>query len=436
LNASLADLLGAPLEELTGDDIRQLVEQKVRETDELDFKATLYGKTDGNKIELSKDIAGMRNHRGGVTILGVGDKNGIANGCPEVPLSDGEERRMKQIVAGGTAPHAAFEIRAIEGKTLGKGFYLLIADPSPHRPHAVIVDEGLRFPRRDGTTTRYLSEAEVADMYRDRFRGEKQQIDRLEQITKEALAQLDTGDERAWLVLSLVPNSPCDTTISSAGRMEIEQWAHTEHSTHDLIEGFFSELPPIVGVSVQRYTLTSPADHGKPSKYPYAACYTDGAASVAIRVRTGVVGQDQRVLLAPHLVWATASSLRIAGRHAVRNAGARGDAVVEARVFGPWMLLGYTHSGTSTEAYPGGLLVREARSRLTLPLQSLAGDPQDLLVATRLTLTEILNGFGRAEDPHITQEGALRTRYFPSGYEVREWAERRGVATTGEAAPE
>lgn len=396
----------------------------------------MYGKEDRDKVELCKDIAGLRNHRGGVIVLGVGEKSAVANGCPEVPLSDAEERRMRSIVASGTAPHAAFEIRSVEGETPGKGFYLLIAEASPARPHAVLVEEGLRYPRRDGTTTRYLSETEVADMYRDRFRGEKQQVDRLEQITEETIAHLDkSDDQRAWLALSLVPNSPGNMAISFAGQAEIEQWARKEHATRDLIDGFFPELPPIVGVSVQRYTLTSPADHGKPSRYPYASCFTDGAASVAARIHTGIHGATQPVVFAPNLVWATAASLRIAGRHAVRNAGARGDAAVELRLFGPHMLLGYTQNGF-IDAYPNSLVVREARARLTLPLQSLAGDPQTVLVATRLALTQLFNAFGRAEVAHVTPEGAVRTRYFPREYGVTEWAELRGVPTTDEAAPE
>lgn len=89
----------------------------MRETAELEFKATLDGKTPGGKIELCKDIAGIRNHRGGVIVLGIGEKDAVANGYPEVALSDAEERRMRQIVASGTAPHAAVEIRAVPGNT-------------------------------------------------------------------------------------------------------------------------------------------------------------------------------------------------------------------------------------------------------------------------------------------------------------------------------
>jgi Putative DNA-binding domain len=241
--APTSTLLGASVAEVTAQDIARLINEQVKETDELEFKATLYGRSEDAKTELCKDIAGLRNHRGGAILLGVGEKDAVANGCPDVELSDAEERRMRQIVAGGTAPHAAFDIRAVPGDEAGRGFYLLLAESSPLRPHAVLVGDSLRFPRRDGTTTRYLTEAEVADMYRDRFHGEKQQIERLTQIADETIPMLDTDDDRAWLVVSLVPNSPGDLPISFDGLREIEAWAHTPHASNELLEAFFADYP-------------------------------------------------------------------------------------------------------------------------------------------------------------------------------------------------
>lgn len=431
--STLMDLLGAPVAEVAAQEIKALVDGQVRETDELDFKATLYGRDDDAKVELCKDVAGLRNHRGGAILLGVGDKDAVANGCPEVDLSDAEERRMRQIVAAGTAPHAAFEIRAIYGEEANRGFYLLLAEPSPFRPHAVLVGDGLRYPRRDGTTTRYLTEAEVADMYRDRFRGEKQQVDRLHRIADEVLQMLDTSDDITWLVVSLVPNSPGDLPISFNGLREIEAWARAAPAANEILDGFFAELPAIAGVGVERYTLTSPADERKRAKYPYAVCFTDGAASTAVRVRQGEGGpqvSQETVILAAHLVICAASSLRFAGRHAAR-AGARGDAVVHARVFGPHSLLAFNHAGL-TEPYPHAYKVRGARSSLTLPISVLTGEPQEAFAATRLMLAGIFNAYGCPEVPQIAPDGTLRTLYFPKNYEVAKWAEQRDVPMTAE----
>jgi hypothetical protein len=130
------------------------------------------------------------------------------------------------------------------------------------------------------------------------------------------------------------------------------------------------------------------------------------------------------------------SALRLVGRHALHNAGARGEAAVEARVMGPDMVLGYTHSGGIVEAHSNELLIQEARSRRTLPLTSLANAPQELFIATRMMLTDVFDAFGRAEVPHIAPDGTLRIRYFPAAYNVKAVAEQHGVETTEETIPQ
>jgi hypothetical protein len=435
-STTLTDLLGAPVAEVKAEHIRQLALDKVRETDELDFKATLYAKDDDHRIELCKDVAGLRNHRGGVIVLGVGEKDAVANGYPEVDLSDAEERRMRQVVASGTVPHAAFEIRRVPGMSATRGFYLLIAEPSLQRPHALLIGDDLRYPRRDGTTTRYLSEAEVADLYRDRFRGERQQIDRLQQVADEVEASIEKVDPLAWLTFTLIPHSSSPVPMSFAGEADIQQWARSEHASNDPISGFF-ELPPQSQVGLQRYALFSPGDIGRPPRHDCAYCYTDGAQAAAVRLRLTVQppSQDQLLLLTG-LIWRTAAAMRVAGRSAVRNSGAFGDAVVEARLLGPLMLLARSHSGGLVEPYFRTPFVRGARSRHTLPLQALAGKPQNVLASVRVVLADIVNAFGLAELPHIVPDGTLRLRYFPSDCNVPKWAERHDVATTDEFAPE
>lgn len=182
---------------------------------------------------------------------------------------------------------------------------------------------------------------------------------------------------------------------------------------------------------VVRSDRSSGSGRSPTKQYPYAACFTDGAASASGIVRTGEVrsgGSANKVVLAPHLVCKAAATLRIIGRHALRT-GARGDAIIGARVFGPHALLGWDHNGL-TEAYSSMMLVKETRSEPTLPLDALGGAPQDLLAATRLMLTTIFNGFGCPEVPQIAPDGTVRTRFFPANYKLAEWAKQRGVATS------
>ena len=183
----LEELFGASLADVRSEQVESLARSGVSADADLQFRAALYCDSDDGGRELCRDIAAMRNDRGGVIVLGVADRDGVAVACPEVALSDREEQRMQRLVAAGTSPPASFHVRAVGDGSGGQGFYLLIAEPSLLRPHAVLLDSGLLYPRRDGPQTRYLGEVEVADLYRDRFRGELEQIERLPAITSDVL---------------------------------------------------------------------------------------------------------------------------------------------------------------------------------------------------------------------------------------------------------
>jgi len=418
-SSRLHDVFGASLADLGNARIEALVEHGVREDADLSFRATLYGKTDEERHELCRDVAAMRNDRGGVIVLGVADRDAVAIACPEVRLSRREERRMHQIVASGTAPHAAFSIRAVKGRARGRGFYLLIAEPSPLRPHAVLENTGLRYPRRDGPSTRYLSEIEVADLYRDRFRGEREQIERLGKIGSDILGTVNPADrvgglDGPWLIASLVPNDRRALMISAAGRDELQGWARAEHVSLDPIDGFF-EHPPAAGVGVERYTVSTVLDSsGAPPHTSYLEVHNDGAMAAARAFHsepsTGPhAGRDENAttISESQLVHNALLALRVIGRSALHNAGARGDATVELRLTGRAIYLA-GDSADLPEGHRSGRRVELAVSRHTVPLECLAGDRGDFLVATRMMLADIFHAFGIAEVPHITQQLRLR----------------------------
>jgi hypothetical protein len=418
-SSRLCELFGPSFADLGNAQIEALVEHGVRADADLSFRATLYGKSAVARRELCRDVAAMRNDRGGVIVLGVADRDSVAVACPGVRLSRREERRMRETVASGTAPHAAFSIQAVKGRARGRGYYLLIAEPSPLRPHAVLGETGLRYPRRDGPSTRYLSEIEVADVYRDRFRGERAQIDRLGKIGSEILdtvkpANRVAGPNTPWLIASLVPNNQRALMISAAGRDELEGWARAEHVSLDPIDGFF-EHPPAAGVAVERYTVSTVLDSSdEPPHTSYLEVHNDGATAAARAFhpqQTGDahVGSDEgaTTISESQLVQNALLALRVIGRSALHNAGAYGDAIVELRITGCAMSLAGDSTGLRARAQQGRYVER-AVSRHTVPIELLAGDRGDFLVATRMMLADIFHAFGIAEVPHITQQLRLR----------------------------
>lgn len=67
---------------------------------------------------------------------------------------------------------------------------------------------------RNGATTRYLSEPEVAVAYRERLAGAQRQSARVVEIEREALLRLGPSGH-PWVVVTLVPDLPGDLSISS-----------------------------------------------------------------------------------------------------------------------------------------------------------------------------------------------------------------------------
>jgi hypothetical protein len=267
---------------------------------------------------------------------------------------------MRQIVASGTAPYAEFDIVAVPDSRPEHGLYLLVAPPSTARPHAVVSNEALRYPRRDGTLTRWLTEVEVADLYRDRFRGQVGQRERLARIGAEASKQIEL--DAPWLVVSAVPNHAGSVAMSFAARREIEQWMRGGYGSVDMVDGFF--MPPAVavaGVGVERYTVTTNFDVGRLARAFYAVCHVDGAAAVARRLNSA---QGDGTALADALVIDAAKCMRLLGAHALR-AGAHSDAAVHLQILGGDMRLGYIRDGL-VEHYDALRALTQVHSRHTL----------------------------------------------------------------------
>jgi Putative DNA-binding domain len=393
----------------------QLVENGVREDADLDFKRDRYGQSDQAKREFAADVAAMANDRGGLIIIGVRDDNDIAVELTPVELDAGEEARLRLTAAGNVAPHAPFEVQVVpsEGRP-DRGYYLLVIPPSPLRPHAVRKDNDLRYPRRDGTTKRWLSEAEVADMYRDRFRGSADQVERVGVALEEGLAAMDTSEE-AFVALAIVPASSGSMSSSLTQVRAVQDWA-TQFGPVDWWRGFFPSSP-YAGVGPRRFTVATIYDRTTQPNWAYLELHFDGTGFACQRLsdprRAGELPGTW--VLNETLLFATARCLRVLGRHAVENAGAFGDCLVEARIVGTEMQLAYLHylgGAYFPELIENPRTINGAVSRHTVTLGTLAGGGQELLAAARLVVTDLFNAFGAPEVRHVTEDGTLRLAYF------------------------
>jgi Putative DNA-binding domain len=326
----LERLFGTRLERLAHGQVADLVTNAVEEGYDLDFKATLYGKSDKERRDLAGDVAALANTAGGVVVLGIAEDNQArAAAAPGVALSDAEVGRIRQVVASQVSPLPTLDVLQLEDpQHAGYGFILLAVPRSPMGPHAVLVNESLRFPKRNGTTTTYLSEPEVADAYRARFVGIQSRFDDLARYERELLDRMDAS-EQTYAVVTLVLDLGGSFAIDMRAMREVRQ-AVIDREPLILRRGLSWRR---VSVGRRRLVADGTLNSGR-SKWLACELHESGAGSFAATVAdrrrgnaTASHADDEDVV---NVVW---SGLRLLAGHARDRAAAGGGASARVTVW-------------------------------------------------------------------------------------------------------
>jgi Schlafen, AlbA_2 len=143
----------------TWKDIEQAI-GVVSESDSIDFK-----KENGrNPAEIAKDVCALTLN-GGVIIYGIDETpEGLARAITPVPLADQKER-IQQVVDTRIAPPVSIAVDYVRQQSSdSEGVVVVSVQPSTTAPHYA----NSRYYVRRGTTTGYLTEREIAQLYEQR----------------------------------------------------------------------------------------------------------------------------------------------------------------------------------------------------------------------------------------------------------------------------
>jgi hypothetical protein len=418
----LEKVLGAPIAELTSEHMRRLVEERVQETFDLDFKRDLYGYSDSAKRELAADVAAMANSGGGLIILGIDeDEHACAQAASGVLADDADVTRILQIVGSLVAPVPDIDVRVVmDAESADKTSYLLVAvDRSPAAPHAVAVDKGLRYPRRNGTTKRYLTEGEVADAYRSRLAGSAQVEKRLARVWEDGIARFDEL-EQGWVAVALVPDVPGAMTLDKAAFEAFrDHWVYQSTDPSVLQPGITAQR-----AQVGQGRLTALGGNRGRTEWLCIDNYTDGAgffARLAGRLGPAPSGAPAPIRFDDEAIAdGILSGLVTLAAHA-DAARASGTALLMAGVYG----LGrggaflchsrgsFNLGGTYNEDDPLRSLPEPARG--ALPLDALIGGGRPVISLASGLCASIVQGFGVPDTHQFSAGGLARRLYFVAG---------------------
>jgi Schlafen, AlbA_2 len=439
----IESLFGVPLEDVEQEHICALVSGQIAEAFDLDFKSELYGGSESEKHKLATHIAALANTAGGLLVFGVAeDDQARAVSAPGVSVAEAEIRRIRQVAASLVVPLPVFDVLSIEDPaTPGHGFLIVAVTRSPFAPHAVLVNEGFRFPRRNGATTRYLSEPEVATAYRQRFADAQGQAGRVRRIEREALGRLFSDRHACWVVVSLVPDVPGELLINQAALRAVQD--ELVNASPMVLPLSLSWANVIVGRGCLFASDTKRATY---SQQIAATLYPDGAGVFALNAcdthkPTQGSGSGARWLHDEKAVNGILTGLRFLSRHARERAAAGGNGLVRVHLDPqpsdhPFLLSngGKDIPGTPTTRSISGP-VRAAGC--TARLESLAFDGPDLVAAAYLLASELFQTFGWPEAPQLTRDGQVRLPYWSGQWHslIQRWAGEAGIKVSDETLP-
>ena len=159
---------GRALDDISNDEIAQLVEANVSESQTLEFKATFDHRNDDARLELLGDVVSMANGGGGYLVFGVRDDGrGRAQSFAEAALMNRSDS-MVQSIGALCQDHIAERIEGIEiqPRNVNGNSVILVRIPmSGRRPHMVTLGHRTHFLTRYRDGKREMSLAEIREAF-------------------------------------------------------------------------------------------------------------------------------------------------------------------------------------------------------------------------------------------------------------------------------
>ena len=206
------------LDSINANHLNALVDDGVRESRSLEFKATLALGNESEKKEFLADVSALANGDGGDLILGLDEDNGAASAVVGLHSFDPDKDtlRIESIVREGIAPRIS-GIRVQPVVLSDDRWAVIVRVPnSLNRPHMVVFKNWSRFYSRNSAGKYQLDVHEL----KSAFLASESIAERIRQLRIERIDAILQGNTpeplsgRSYLCIHMIPISAFDLSFS------------------------------------------------------------------------------------------------------------------------------------------------------------------------------------------------------------------------------
>ena len=209
------------ISDITYADIEFLLDNKIDESDVLDYKEEMI-----DDQKLVKHVCAFANTRGGHIIFGVKESGdgGYPVKVTGLDASKANKERLEQIILSNVVPRLDVKIKSLSIPNTEKVILLIQIPDSHQKPHQSNITK--KFYRRFQFESAEMTESEVSDRYRNRFSNYEQVNDYIKRILVGAKENAITAN------IIVIPSNIEHRLIDASDHDQIERLKSVEISNN------------------------------------------------------------------------------------------------------------------------------------------------------------------------------------------------------------
>jgi len=224
----------------TEKDLLNLIQNKIQEDTNIDYKIPDFSKLDFNK-ELAKDVSAMANSEGGIIIYGIKEEDQFPIEIVWIEKDERYKERIEQIISSKIFDKIdGVKVNKISSEDKKKFVIVIEIPQSDIAPHQVHKDnEQRKYYKRHGSITKEMEHYEIKDLFSKRKRPSLKIIpvpewDKDKTIINLNILNLGKIIAEKTLIFLRVPK---DFEISAEG------WIKSEENRYKKFEYYQDDLP-------------------------------------------------------------------------------------------------------------------------------------------------------------------------------------------------